>query len=166
MSISASPPPAEGDLAAKLLTAALGELLAAQPSLSLRDARVALQAQHPDQAFGSRDIRLVLKQLRAAGSADPNGARRWSVAPYGDAEAQRRDAAAGFSVSEDFAAFSQRDDVFCRSFWDPAVRSRRSQQFWQAFAPLSLVRLLRPPSRSKTVAHHTPLLNTSLCSVC
>ena len=30
---------------------------------------------------------------------------------------------AGFEVTEDFKRFNQKDDVFCRSFWDPTVKS-------------------------------------------
>jgi hypothetical protein len=44
-------------------------------------------------------------------------------------------------VEESFRPFSQRDDIFCRSFWDPAVRSERSQLFYQTYrTPLENLR--------------------------
>ena len=36
-------------------------------------------------------------------------------------------------VLPDFERFSQRDDIFCRSFWDPAVRSERSDLFYATY---------------------------------
>ncbi len=38
-----------------------------------------------------------------------------------------------FEVLPQFERFSQRDDVFCRSFWDPAVRSDRSDLFYDTY---------------------------------
>lgn len=46
--------------------------------------------------------------------------------PVGDAEA-------GFEVGEGFERFSQKDDVFCRSFWDPEVRTSRSDMFYETY---------------------------------
>ena len=43
------------------------------------------------------------------------------------------DASAGFEIQESFERFSQRDDVFSRSFWDPAVRSARSDLFYETY---------------------------------
>ena len=43
------------------------------------------------------------------------------------------DAEAGFDVREDFRRFSQRDDIFCRSFWDPEVRTHRSDMFYETY---------------------------------
>lgn len=40
---------------------------------------------------------------------------------------------AGFRVGVDFRRFSQKDDIFCRSFWDPAVRSDRSDMFYETY---------------------------------
>jgi len=40
---------------------------------------------------------------------------------------------ADFDVTEDFTRFNQRDDVFCRSFWDPTVKSGRSGLFYQSY---------------------------------
>ena len=51
----------------------------------------------------------------------------------GPRDAAARDAAAGFEVGEDFRGFSQRDDIFCRSFWDPEVRSDRSDLFYETY---------------------------------
>lgn len=38
-----------------------------------------------------------------------------------------------FDVLPHFGRFSQRDDVFCRSFWDPEVRSARSELFYATY---------------------------------
>ncbi len=43
------------------------------------------------------------------------------------------DSEAGFEVLDDFRPFSQRDDIFCRSFWDPEVRSERSDMFYETY---------------------------------
>jgi reductive dehalogenase len=43
------------------------------------------------------------------------------------------DAAVGFDIDDSFRRFNQRDDVFCRSFWDPAVKSGRSGLFYQSY---------------------------------
>ena len=43
------------------------------------------------------------------------------------------DAEAGFEIVEGFARFSQRDDIFCRSFWDPSVRTERSDIFYETY---------------------------------
>ena len=126
------------------LRAVLAQLLEEQPSISLREVKAALEKDHPELAelHGSKDVRLALRDLRAAPPAPAGaaggggGAEGWSTEPWGDPEAQRKDAAAGFLVSKDFAPFSQKDDIFCRSFWDKTVRTKRSEKFWQGFAPL------------------------------
>jgi reductive dehalogenase len=44
------------------------------------------------------------------------------------------DEEAGFDVDETtFQRFSQRDDIYCRSFWDPAVHSARSKIFYETY---------------------------------
>ena len=43
------------------------------------------------------------------------------------------DREAGFEVGRDFRRFSQKDDIFCRSFWDPEVRSDRSDMFYETY---------------------------------
>ncbi len=43
------------------------------------------------------------------------------------------DEAAGIEVTDDFAPFHQRDDIFTRAFWDPAVRSPRSDAFFASY---------------------------------
>jgi len=44
------------------------------------------------------------------------------------------DEAAGFDVDEArFERFSQRDDIYCRSFWDPSIRSEKSQRFYDTY---------------------------------
>ena len=43
------------------------------------------------------------------------------------------DEEAGFDIGEDFRRFSQRDDIFCRSFWDAEVRTDRSDMFYETY---------------------------------
>ena len=43
------------------------------------------------------------------------------------------DREAGFDIGDDFTRFSQKDDIFCRSFWDPRVRSHRSDMFYETY---------------------------------
>ena len=43
------------------------------------------------------------------------------------------DREAGFEIDDDFTRFSQKDDIFCRSFWDPRVRSHRSDMFYETY---------------------------------
>ena len=40
---------------------------------------------------------------------------------------------AAFRVSEDFRRFSQKDDVFCRSWWDSTVRSDKTERFYESY---------------------------------
>lgn len=39
----------------------------------------------------------------------------------------------GFEVLEDFERFSQVDDVFSRSWWDPSIRSDKSERFYATY---------------------------------
>ncbi len=50
-----------------------------------------------------------------------------------DAKRSDSDREAGFEVGDDFRRFSQKDDIFCRSFWDPEVRSDRSDMFYETY---------------------------------
>ena len=43
------------------------------------------------------------------------------------------DREAGFDVGDDFRRFSQKDDIFCRSFWDADVRTHRSDMFYETY---------------------------------
>jgi epoxyqueuosine reductase len=43
------------------------------------------------------------------------------------------DQPAGFRVLDDFERFSQVDDVFCRSFWDPEIRTDKSDLFYATY---------------------------------
>lgn len=43
------------------------------------------------------------------------------------------DVAAGFEVTENFERFSQRDDAFCRAFWDPTVKSQHTDGFFHSY---------------------------------
>lgn len=40
------------------------------------------------------------------------------------------DAAAGIEVTAEFARFSQRNDIYCRSRWDPEIRSAAAKRFF------------------------------------
>ncbi len=45
-----------------------------------------------------------------------------------------RDDDAGFDVdASKFKRFSQRDDIYCRSFWDPTVHSAKSDVFYETY---------------------------------
>lgn len=44
-----------------------------------------------------------------------------------------RDAAAGFEILDSFERFSQKDDIFCRSFWDANIRTEESDLFYQTY---------------------------------
>ena len=53
------------------------------------------------------------------------------MAPHGRDE---RDEACGFEVdAERFERFTQRNDIYCRSFWDPAVLSEKSRIFYETY---------------------------------
>jgi hypothetical protein len=43
------------------------------------------------------------------------------------------DRAAGFEIGEDFERFSQVDDVFSRSRWDPEIRDDRTDRFFSTY---------------------------------
>lgn len=43
------------------------------------------------------------------------------------------DTGAGFVVADDFAGFSQINDVFCRSQYDPTVKSSETQRFYEMY---------------------------------
>lgn len=79
---------------------------------------------------------------RGKGRGKAKGSQRetmtWSEAKWGDAETRAQDEECGFRVSSDFRRMSQKDDIFCRSFWDEEVRSKRSQRMWEGFRPLSM----------------------------
>jgi reductive dehalogenase len=40
---------------------------------------------------------------------------------------------AGFEVLPEVERFSQRDDIFCRSFWDPEIRSEATDRFYSTY---------------------------------
>lgn len=62
---------------------------------------------------------------------DPSAPRPRNLRP--DLASPVSDQEAGFEVLEDFCRFSQKDDIFCRSFWDPGVRSHRSDMFYETY---------------------------------
>ncbi len=43
------------------------------------------------------------------------------------------DKAAGFNILDTFERFNQKDDVFRRSWWDPSIRSKRSELFYRTY---------------------------------
>ena len=45
----------------------------------------------------------------------------------------RGDGAAGFRILDDFRRFTQKDDVFRRSWWDESVRSDKSRLFYRTY---------------------------------
>ena len=69
---------------------------------------------------------------RRAAAEDAGSSSRTAVRD-GSAAATATDEEAGFQVGPEFERFSQRDDVFCRSFWDPSVRSHRSEMFYETY---------------------------------
>jgi ferredoxin len=40
---------------------------------------------------------------------------------------------AGFRVADDYRRFSQKRDIFCRSYWDPEVQSGESGRFYESY---------------------------------
>jgi epoxyqueuosine reductase len=43
------------------------------------------------------------------------------------------DTAAGFDIGPDFERFAQRNDIYRRSFWDPTVRSAKTERFYRTY---------------------------------
>ena len=43
------------------------------------------------------------------------------------------DGEAGFEVLDHFERFSQKNDIYSRAFWDPAVRSERTDRFFETY---------------------------------
>ena len=43
------------------------------------------------------------------------------------------DALTGFEVGDDFRRFDQRDEIYCRSQWDPQVKSKKAKSFFQGY---------------------------------
>ena len=43
------------------------------------------------------------------------------------------DADAGFHVADSYERFNQKDDIFSRSFWDPQVRSSKTERFYESY---------------------------------
>ena len=41
------------------------------------------------------------------------------------------DSAAGIETTEEFKQFSQKNDVFTRAFWDPMVRTKKTDSFFE-----------------------------------
>jgi len=53
--------------------------------------------------------------------------------PADDGWRRPGDGAAGIETSEDFARFSQRNDMFMRAWWDDTVRSRDTEAFFDSY---------------------------------
>ena len=43
------------------------------------------------------------------------------------------DSAAGIETTEEFKQFSQKNDVFTRAFWDPMVRTKKTDSFFESY---------------------------------
>ena len=43
------------------------------------------------------------------------------------------DEAAGFDMPDTFERFNQKNDIFCRSFWDRTVRSPKTERFYDTY---------------------------------
>ena len=43
------------------------------------------------------------------------------------------DRAAGFEITPEFERFAQRNDIYRRSFWDPAIRSPKTERFYRTY---------------------------------
>lgn len=39
----------------------------------------------------------------------------------------------GFNISDDFQRFNQRDEIYCRSLWDPIVKSKKASAFFDGY---------------------------------
>lgn len=50
-----------------------------------------------------------------------------------DSDPRDSDRAAGFEVGPDFAPFAQRNDIYRRSFHDPAIRSPKTERFYRTY---------------------------------
>ena len=48
-------------------------------------------------------------------------------------ERKHQDAEAGFEVLESFERFSQKDDIYSRAFWDPTIRSEKTDRFFETY---------------------------------
>lgn len=76
-----------------------------------------------------RSLPVTTAGEHGAGASGPSGTQRSTRTET----AADSDAAAGFEITDEFRRFNQRDDVFCRSFWDPNVKSGRSGLFYQSY---------------------------------
>ncbi len=43
------------------------------------------------------------------------------------------DADAGFEITARHERFNQKDDIFCRSFWDAQVHSEKTDSFYESY---------------------------------
>nr|WPM93850.1 reductive dehalogenase [uncultured prokaryote] len=58
---------------------------------------------------------------------------RTGVGPTSSSTQKPADQAAGFEILDTFRRFSQRNDVFSRSFWDPRIRSEKTELFYKTY---------------------------------
>ena len=56
-----------------------------------------------------------------------------SISKESRLEPQPEDRRAGFKILENFQRFSQKNDVFSRSFWDSTIRSKKSELFYDTY---------------------------------
>jgi len=51
------------------------------------------------------------------------------------------DQEAGFEINDDFAPFPQKNEMFCRSWWDPTIRNEKTEAFYRGHSePVSIHR--------------------------
>jgi reductive dehalogenase len=67
----------------------------------------------------STDTDVPTPAVRAAGAQGP--------------DTRASDAQAGFDVLPSFQRFSQKNDIYCRAFWDPVVHSEKSDRFFETY---------------------------------
>ena len=70
--------------------------------------------------------------MKRLDALDATGTAR-TLQPPGKAMKSKRpiDAKTGFDISEDFERFHQRNEIYCRSEWDPEIKSTKANEFFR-----------------------------------
>ena len=50
-----------------------------------------------------------------------------------DFDPAKKDSDVGFEVLDSFQRFSQKNDIYSRAFWDPEVRSEKTDRFFETY---------------------------------
>ena len=58
---------------------------------------------------------------------------RWNRTLRGPVPFLDGDEAAGFDMLDTFERFNQKNDIFCRSFWDERVHSKKTEIFYETY---------------------------------